>query len=254
MELKFPLLNADDIEVKVKKVSAKGAIALLYKTSRVDMNMLDSVVGPMNWHDSYREVKGNLYCTISIYDSDKHEWVGKEDCGIESREDDEGNQRKGEASDAFKRSGFKWGIGRELYTSPFIFLDVPTKQKDGGRGYELTDTFAKFTVSSIGYDSTSKINQLEVSDKKGNCVYKLSPTGEQKQASPKAPQYIDEVKQTVILNELHRTGWNASSMLAYLVDKFPHDAPLTIGKITEKQFAFIVKALEKKPDAVSANG
>lgn len=65
------------------------------------------------------------------------------------------------------------------------------------------------------------------------------------------PQYIDEVKQTVILNELHRTGWNAKSMLEYLAEKFPHDPPTKIGKITEKQFAFIIKALEKKPDAAT---
>ena len=29
---------------------------------------------------------------------------------------------KGEASDAFKRSCFKWGIGIELYTAPFIWI------------------------------------------------------------------------------------------------------------------------------------
>lgn len=61
-------------------------------------------------------------------------------------------------------------------------------------------------------------------------------------------QYIDGIKQTTILDELHRTGWNAKEMLAYLGKKFPHDAPNAIGQITEAQFAFIVKALEKKPD------
>lgn len=66
------------------------------------------------------------------------------------------------------------------------------------------------------------------------------------QEQPK--QYIDETKQTVILKELHRTGWDAKSMLAYLADKFPKNPPSAIGKITEPQFAFIVKALEKKPD------
>jgi hypothetical protein len=62
------------------------------------------------------------------------------------------------------------------------------------------------------------------------------------------PQYIDEIKQTVILKELHRTGWDAKGMLTYLAEKFPKDPPDVIGHITEKQFAFIVKALEKKPD------
>ena len=77
------------------------------------------------------------------------------------------------------------------------------------------------------------------------------PTKYTGKPEPVAPKYIDEVHQTVILNELHRTGWNAKSMLEYLAKKFPHDPPAAIGKITEKQFAFIIKTLEKKPDAAA---
>lgn len=69
--------------------------------------------------------------------------------------------------------------------------------------------------------------------------------------APQPPQYIDEVKQTVILNELHRTGWTVKAMLEYLAKKFPNDPPGAIGKITEKQFTFIIKALEKKSDAAA---
>jgi len=185
MELKFPLLTADDIEVKVKQITAKGAIALLYKNARTDMNVLDSVVGVMNWHDTYREVKDNLYCAISIYDADKKEWVSKEDCGIESRKDDEGNQKKGEASDAFKRAGFKWGIGRELYTSPFIFLNCPTQAKTGSKSFELVDRYARFSVKSIGYDKANSINALIIVDKKGNQVYKIGQEPPQ-EAPPQA--------------------------------------------------------------------
>ncbi|HEX3016404.1 MAG TPA: hypothetical protein VHP31_00925 [Caproicibacter sp.] len=173
MELKFPLLTADDIEVKVKKVTAKGAIALLYKTARTDMNTLDSVVGPLNWKCSYHDVKGNLYCEISIFDTDKKEWVSKEDCGIESREDDEGNQHKGEASDAFKRAGFKWGIGRELYTAPFTFISCATKQRRDGKTFELENPFERFSVKEIGYDDSGKINALSIVDSKGKTVYEL---------------------------------------------------------------------------------
>lgn len=46
-DFNFPLLTADQIEVKVKQVSAKGAVLLLYKTARTDMELLDKVVGPM---------------------------------------------------------------------------------------------------------------------------------------------------------------------------------------------------------------
>jgi hypothetical protein len=129
MDLKFPMLTADDIEVKVKKVTSKGAIALLYKTARVDMNILDKAVGPLNWKCSYHDVKGNLYCEISIYDPDKKEWVSKRDCGIESRDDGEGNQHKGEASDAFKRAGFKWASVESFTLHHLPLSTVPQRSK-----------------------------------------------------------------------------------------------------------------------------
>lgn len=244
MELKFPLLAADDIEVKVKKVSEKGAVALLYKTARVDMNILDQIVGPLNWKCSYHDVKGNLYCEISIYDSDKKEWISKEDCGIESREDDEGNQRKGEASDAFKRAGFKWGIGRELYTAPFTFIHCATKEKRDGRGYELANPFERFGVKSIGYDGSGKINELVICDEQGKEVFNMKKPVR----APEPPQYIDEIKQTTLLAELHRTGQKMPQMLNFIAKEFPEDPPSAIGKVTEKQFIFIAKAFQKMPD------
>jgi len=140
----FRLLTADDIECRVKKVTDKGAIILLYKTARTDMDILDETVGPENWDCDYREIKGNLYCGIGI--SIDGRVVRKWDCGIESREDDEGNQKKGEASDSFKRAGFKWGIGRELYTAPFIFIPSSKMNVDNGR------TRDAFTVTHIEYD------------------------------------------------------------------------------------------------------
>lgn len=97
---KIPTLNPEDIEVKIKQVGQKGAVALLYKTARTDMEYLDKVFGIGNWQCGYTEIKGNLYCTIDIWDNEKKTWVHKMDCGIESREDGDGNEKKGEASDA----------------------------------------------------------------------------------------------------------------------------------------------------------
>lgn len=171
MNLNFPLLNADQIEVKVKQVGANGAVLLLYKTARTDMELLDSVVGPMNWADDYKEIKGNLYCGIGIAEAtaDGERWVWKWDCGIESRADGDGNEKKGEASDAFKRAGFRWGIGRELYTSPFIFAKISTEKNDRGR-YELKDKFMRFKVDEIAYDDHT-ITKLVIVDNKGNTIF-----------------------------------------------------------------------------------
>ena len=164
---KFRLLEAQDIEVKVKQVKENGAVLLLYKTARTDMDLLDETVGPENWVCDYKEIKGNLYCGIGIrFD---HGMVWKWDCGIESREDGEGNQKKGEASDAFKRAGFKWGIGRELYTSPFIWVPSSSMNiKPAGSGYRTFDTFS---VEKIGYDGRSISGLAIRNDKTGKRAF-----------------------------------------------------------------------------------
>lgn len=158
---KFRLLEASDIEVKVKKVTKDGAILLLYKTARTDMDILDETVGPENWMDDYKEIKGNLYCGVAL--NTENGWIWKWDCGIESREDDEGNQKKGEASDAFKRAGFRWGIGRELYTSPFIWVpaDKVSIKENAGK-YKTFDTFS---VEKIAYENR-KISGLSILNNK----------------------------------------------------------------------------------------
>ena len=169
----FRLLNAEEIEVKVKQVTEKGAVALLYKTARTDMDLLDEQFGAGGWECDYKEIKGNLYCGIGVKQADGTT-VWKWDCGIESRADDEGNEKKGEASDAFKRAGTKWGIGRELYTSPFIFLNVETvqsgKDSKGNPKYKLAN-FPTFDVAEIGYDNNRKINKLVIKDNKGKTVF-----------------------------------------------------------------------------------
>jgi hypothetical protein len=162
-------LTRDEIDVKVKQVTAKGAVLLLYKTARVDMAILDETYGAMNWQSDYKVVKDNLYCGIGVWNQDTKDWVWKWDCGIESREDGDGNEKKGEASDAFKRAGFKWGIGVELYTAPFTFAQVETVESNGK--YYLKDKFQKFIVHGIWYDDNDDIAALVIQDQKGNIVF-----------------------------------------------------------------------------------
>lgn len=187
--MKFRELNADEIEVKVKQVTSTGFIALLYKTARTDMDLLDETVGPENWQCAHEEIKGNLYCKIGIW-SDKHQqWIWKQDCGIESREDGEGNEKKGEASDSFKRAGFKWGIGRELYTSPFIWIskDVVPVEAIGNNKYKIADKFAKFHVKKIGYENGT-IKMLEIADNKNRVVYTFGSNTPVKTQKPAAEE------------------------------------------------------------------
>jgi hypothetical protein len=151
--IKFRPLTESEIEVKVKQVKENGLVALLYKTARTDMDLLDECVGAENWVNDYREIKDNLYCGIGIKNGD--EWIWKWDCGIESREDDEGNEKKGEASDAFKRAGFRVGIGRALYSSPFIWIPAEKANIKKNQSGKCTCN-DKFKVERIVYSENEK--------------------------------------------------------------------------------------------------
>ena len=158
--MKFRDLTADEIEVRVQSIKQKdgkptGAILLLYKNARCDMNILDETVGAENWQREHYDCKGNLFCRVGININyvDKGspaEWVYKSDCGTESNTE----AQKGEASDSFKRACFNWGIGRELYTSPFIWItpdncniyDTKKTDKFGNKVFATND---RFTVKNI---------------------------------------------------------------------------------------------------------
>lgn len=167
METNIRLLTKDDIEVKVKQITAKGALGLLYKTARVDRQILDDTFGALNWQNKFDVINGNLYCSIGVYNPDIKDFVWKSDCGVESQTEAE----KGEASDAFKRAGFKWGIGVELYNSPFIWLNVPTAKDDNGK-WQLADRFQRFEVKEIGIEADRTISKLIIVDSKtGESVF-----------------------------------------------------------------------------------
>lgn len=159
-------LRADEIECRVAQVSSKGCSLLLYKTARVDRAILDEEFGTMGWQNDFKVIDGKMYGGIGVWSNDLSEWIWRWDCGTESNTEAE----KGQASDCFKRSGFKWGIGVELYTAPFIWLNVEVKQE--GSKWKLANPFAKYSVKSIEYNNDT-ISNLEIVDDKGNTVYSM---------------------------------------------------------------------------------
>lgn len=168
--MKFRALKASEIDCRIQsigqnKTGAVGTTILLYKDARVDMNILDETVGAMNWQREHSVVNGNLYCTISIWDEVKEQWISKSDVGTESNTEKE----KGQASDSFKRAGFNWGIGRELYSAPFVYIQLD-KSEYIERNGKLTSN-AKFKVKDIDYDESRNIVRLVVVDSKGKVRY-----------------------------------------------------------------------------------
>lgn len=176
--MKFRALKASEIDCRIQsigqnKTGAVGTTILLYKDARVDMNILDETVGAMNWQRGHSVIDGNLYCTISIWDEEKEQWIAKSDVGTESNTEKE----KGQASDSFKRAGFNWGIGRELYSAPFVYIQLD-KSEYKERNGKLTSN-AKFKVKDIGYDESRNIVRLVVVDSKGKVRYTFGENTQQ---------------------------------------------------------------------------
>lgn len=176
--MKFRALKASEIDCRIQsigqnKTGAVGTTILLYKDARVDMNILDETVGAMNWQREHSVVNGNLYCTISIWDEVKEQWISKSDVGTESNTEKE----KGQASDSFKRAGFNWGIGRELYSAPFVYIQLD-KSEYIERNGKLTSN-AKFKVKDIDYDENRNIVRLVVVDSKGKVRYTFGENTQQ---------------------------------------------------------------------------
>lgn len=156
--VQFRDLKANEIDCRVSTFNEKFLTILLYKDARVDQNILDETVKPENWQRDHKELKNNIYCGISIWDEIKKQWITKWDCGKESFTEAE----KGEASDSFKRAGFNWGIGRELYTAPSIY--IPFKDKEGKENYEIKTKNNKKTTSTKFYVEAIEITNKEITE------------------------------------------------------------------------------------------
>ena len=204
------LLKANEIECRISTINEKGLSLLLYKDARVDQRILDETFGAFGWKRSHQCIDGNLYCTVEIRDKESGEWVSKQDVGTTGYTEKE----KSQASDSFKRACFNWGIGRELYSAPFIWIPAGKAaiQKKDNKFY-CND---RFSVKSISYNEDREIFALIIGNDKGQTVYELkakSNAGNDKgkQASKtaeKEPQQntISKDQMTSLQAELDRTG------------------------------------------------
>lgn len=170
--MEFRNLRADEIDCRVSTCHAKGVSLLLYKDARADMIILDETVGAENWQRSHELINGNLFCNVSI--KCDGEWITKQDVGTESYTEKE----KGQASDSFKRACFNWGLGRELYTAPFIWVnaaDCNMKENNG-----KWTTYDRFEVADI-IIKNKRITGLAIRNTKtGAIVYSSGNTSVKK--------------------------------------------------------------------------
>ena len=239
----FRTLLPEEIELRVGMASAKGFSLLLYKDSRCDMALLDETVGSLNWKREHS--RDNANCIVSIWDDAKKEWVSKEDTGTESQTERE----KGLASDSFKRACVNWGIGRELYTAPFIWISghVETDQR-ARSGYKADQRYVNgLKVSAIKYSDKRTITKLVIEDGNGDIAYaygtskKASKPKEEPKEEPKPvePQLISVEHAKEIKDGLEETDSNVPAFLSLF--QIP-----SVDEMHESMYHKAMQMIEKK--------
>ena len=229
--MEFRLLRADEIDVRIAMVQSWGISLLLYKDARCDQNILDETVGSMNWQRHHN--RDNANCIVSIWDEAKQQWIEKEDTGTESNTERE----KGLASDSFKRACFNWGIGRELYTSPAMFVKpnkLKTFKNENGR-FTCKD---RFRVNDIIY-SGKKIVKVDVLNESTGEILVFGETPEEKQKEQEVKEKkIGKVKGKALEKMLTDAGQDIEKIKAYY--KFTK-----FEDLTEQQHQMIVSGFQK---------
>jgi len=199
---KIRLLRADEIECRVSTVNKNGVSLLLYKDARVDQRILDETFGIFGWKRSHQCIDGNLYCTVEVLDKETGTWVSKQDTGNAGKS--EKDKEKSQASDSFKRACFNWGIGRELYTAPFIWIPAGrTEIQERGGKFFCNDNFSVVTVS---YNKEREISGLSIINGKHKVVYVLG--------ADNSVHNVSDTQMALLRKELSRTGVTANDVKA----------------------------------------
>ena len=188
--MKIRTLRSSEIECRVQQVKSNGCVLLLYKDARCDMRILDEVFGIDGWEREHQVVNGNLYCTVRIWSEKRQQWISKQDVGTESNTE----KQKGEASDSFKRACFNIGIGRELYSAPFIWISLGKGEISEKNGRCSLDYKVKFEVKEIEYDEHREISKLIIIDQEGKERFKfIKKTKQTKEKSIKENKLLEDI-------------------------------------------------------------
>ena len=241
MVYEFRTLRADEIECRVGTVTDKGVSLLMYKDARVDMRLLDEVVGAENWQRKHELIDGQLFCTVSIR-NEKGEWVGKQDVGTESNTEKE----KGRASDAFKRACFNWGVGRELYSCPFVWVNLAQNEwKANACG--KSQPRVKFHVSEIAYDDNRNVSRLVIVDDSGKVRFTFGGTPQvQPQPQPQPQQQVAQQTHGVAYEDVQKVLRQVSNAKTRKELIAIYNANLALGGCKQFIDACVAKQAELK--------
>ena len=240
----FRTLKANEIDVRIGTCKKTGLSLLLYKDARADMIILDEKIGAMNWKREH--TRDNANCIVSIWDKDKSQWISKEDTGTESFTEKE----KGLASDSFKRACVNWGIGRELYTTPFIWIssdkckieDSGRKDKNGKPVYICKDNFVVKSIES-GLDF---ITDLVITNDKGKEVFNLKGKGQDYELKQEPKQSHKALSSKLLITEQQKEHLSFLGTDFKKLEKYYGKA---IDKLTFEEAEQAIATKEKQMEA-----
>ena len=159
-------LTSKDVQIYCKKIfeTDKGkylGLFLIYKTSRVVIDRLNSVCG-LKWKERYfYDENKNLCCGLSVYDPEIKEWI--ERVGVGTANDIE--KEKSSYSDALKRASTEFGIGTELYKMPNIFVELDKSEvTDSKKGSGKIPN--PYTLNLKGWSVEYEIKEGKISNLK----------------------------------------------------------------------------------------
>lgn len=221
MQLDIPILTERDIELRVGRIDKNGqyCVLLAYKDARVDRRILDKIFGCFNWKREHQLIDGQLFCTVSVWDAEKGQWIGKQDVGIESQTQAE----KGRASDSFKRACFQWGIGIELYDAPYIKIPLEPNEVSNGKLVGVS-----FRVKTLAYDKEKgEYTKFVVIDNHRKVRYELPSYSKEKapetprQQAPESPKKQEPAKkQEASLKDVAQISTELGGTIAEIGDKY----------------------------------
>lgn len=254
-------LKASEIEFRVSATSLFGNDATVtlvaYKDARVDMNILDEVAGPGNWQDDYfRDQSNVLFCKIGIYNESLKEWIWKVSNGIESNTE----KVKGEASDAFKRAGFMWGIGRTLYDMPLIKVKLlPDEfEKEGNKAkpkpwFRPNDWTWTVDISKGYVKAVDTKGSIRVQIENGVSILKASrgTNGQAPKDNPPTPTQNEP--ESPVMNAAQEKLIKSLMKAEKVPDKLRQDIERHMGSFTKERAAKCIDELQKYQPYVKSN-
>ena len=182
MKLEFRDLLPTEIDLRVGNIvktdKFDGFTLLLYKDARVDMQLLDEVVGVGNWQREHIILGNDIYCKVSVWNDELKQWISRMDAGSSGTIEEE----KSKASDSFKRACVNFGLGRCLYTAPSVL--IPTSDENTPK--------KKYIVKDIAYKNHEITKLVIINEKTKKVVYsygsneKVAESGENEPKNPKS--------------------------------------------------------------------